>query len=81
MDKPPQLAFRIAGRYKLVMDLQTRRRQLFDRIEDPGERHDLAGERAIVAEAMTAGLNGVASEPRPDPESLERLRALGYTGS
>jgi len=78
---PPQLAFRIAGRYKLVMDLQTRRRQLFDRIEDPGERHDLAGERTIVAEAMTAGLNGVATEPRPDPESLERLRALGYAGS
>lgn len=78
---PPDLAYRIAGRYKVVVDLKTGRARLFDRLADPGERHDLAGEKAAVAEAAVAGLNGLANVSPPTPESLERLRSLGYVGS
>ncbi len=78
---PPQFAFRIAGRYKVVVDLGTHRSQLFDRLADPEERRDLAVQRSDITIAMTAGLNGLKHEAPPDPANLERIRALGYVGS
>jgi arylsulfatase A-like enzyme len=77
---PPQLAYRIAGGYKLVLNLETGRRQLFDLTADPAERHDLAPERPSTAAAMSVGLSGVPWSA-PPADSVERLRALGYAGS
>jgi len=64
------------------------RHLLFDLRQDPGEHHDLAGERPDVVRAMTEDLQAyLASRPSPgrekqglriDPETEEALRNLGY---
>ena len=63
-------------------------RQLFDWVEDPEERHDLAGERPILAGRMArllreqlelSGRDGVpAPEVEVDEDTRRRLQALGY---
>ncbi len=78
---PPRLAYRIAGRYKVVVDAASGERHLFDLRADPGERRDLAAERPQVVEAMCAGLTGGFHRVDPTPEGAERLRSLGYSGS
>jgi hypothetical protein len=77
---PPGLAYRIAGRYKLVVNLKTGDRQLFDRLSDADEEHDLAPERNDIVESLAAGLLGLEFD-QPTPENIERLRSLGYTDS
>jgi arylsulfatase A-like enzyme len=77
---PPRLAYRTDGRYKLVVDFQTGRRSLYDRLSDSSERHDLAASEADLAQALATGLALPGRAPEPAPEQLERLRALGYVG-
>ena len=61
--------------------------ELYDLVEDPNERSDLAANRTDVVEALTAELASfedevtIRFEPMETPvdeEALERLRALGY---
>jgi tetratricopeptide (TPR) repeat protein len=71
------------GRYRYI---HAPRPELFDLQADPGEKRDLAKERASVADAMSgwlsrSGFLGALSEPgRVDPGVQERLQALGYVG-
>jgi hypothetical protein len=75
---PPRLAYRTDGRYKLLVDFETGRRSLYDRLSDPSEHHDLAAAEADLAQAFATGLTSPGRLPKPSPEQLERLRALGY---
>jgi arylsulfatase A-like enzyme len=77
---PPRLAYRTDGRYKLLVDFETGRRSLYDRVSDPSERHDLAAAEADLAQSLATGLALPGRAPEPAPEQLERLRALGYVG-
>jgi arylsulfatase A-like enzyme/tetratricopeptide (TPR) repeat protein len=73
------------GRYKLI---QAPRPELYDLLEDPGETRDLALsdptraaglEKALMAAVAAAG----PAAPRPharDPETRQRLEALGHLG-
>ena len=81
----------IRGRYKLI---ELRRpghapaRQLFDWVDDPEERQNLAAERPILTGRLTrllreqlevSGRGAVAApEVEVDEETRRRLRALGY---
>ena len=75
------------GRYKLI---QAPRRELYDLAQDPGEIEDLAAEQPQRADALERALEKmlrqVTSEDASrgptaiDPETEERLRALGYIG-
>lgn len=77
---PPRLAYRIAGRYKVVLDRETGRRELFDWRADPREGRNLAGRRADLTQTLSKDLTRVRVSPRPTPESVVRLRSLGYAG-
>ena len=81
----------IRGRYKLIALRRpghARSRQLFDWVDDPEERRDLAAERPILAGRMArllreelelSGRDGVpAPEVEVDEETRRRLEALGY---
>jgi choline-sulfatase len=66
--------------------IEAPRRELFDLARDPGEQVNRAAAEPARADAMAATLaKPVAVPPRTapplDPESLERLRALGYVGA
>ena len=75
------------GRYKLIA---APRRELYDLREDAGETRDLALEepqradileRALRAELARMAGTAAARGPQPiDPETEERLQALGYIG-
>lgn len=77
---PPQLAYRIAWGFKLVLDRRDGHRRLFDLRADPAETRDLAPVRLDLAEALAAGLTTVG-HALPSAEEVERLRSLGYVGS
>lgn len=77
---PPRFAYRIREGYKLLLDLETGRRTLYDLRSDPAERRDIA---ALAPEVVRTLASGLSSHPRPpqiEPERLERLRSLGYSG-
>lgn len=61
------------------------RPELYDLAGDPGERHDLAGERRDEVRALRARLerfeHAFAAPGQADPERAERLAALGYVGT
>jgi tetratricopeptide (TPR) repeat protein len=70
------------GRYKYI---RAPRAELYDLDADPGETHDLAREQPRQAAALeaalaraSAGRDAMARAARPDAETAERLRALGY---
>lgn len=74
-----------AGRYKYIA---TTKPELYDLERDPGERQNLYEARRSLAERMAAELEKLAVEQAPsetaptvDPETRERLAALGYIGS
>ena len=77
---PPRFAYRINGRYKLLLDLETGRCSLYDRRSDPAERIDIASREPDVAQALASGLTADARLPETQREYLERLRSLGYVG-
>ncbi len=78
----------VSGDWKLIRDLQTGRRLLFDLAADPGEQHDLYPERGREHAELEARLDTwiaeaaktarTASEVEFTPEEIESLRALGY---
>jgi arylsulfatase A-like enzyme len=78
-----------SGGRKLVLDLATGERRLFDLGADPGERRDLAAAEPGRADALERELRAAIAEmesrrvetPRPgtlSPTELEHLRELGY---
>jgi arylsulfatase A-like enzyme len=77
---PPRLAYRIGEGYKLVLDLETGRRALYDLRSDPAERRDIAALAPEVVKTLASGLSGDTRPPEIEPEHLERLRSLGYSG-
>ncbi len=74
------------GRYKYI---RAPRPELYDLREDPGERHDLAREKAPQAAAMGTALAKLLEREKqpggegkaPSDETLEKLAALGYVGA
>jgi arylsulfatase A-like enzyme/Tfp pilus assembly protein PilF len=73
-----------AGRFKLIA---APRPELYDLDQDPGETRNVYAERRQLADRMAAQLDRIAAastetEPaRVDPDTRERLAALGYVGS
>ncbi len=75
-----------AGRFKYIA---TTRPELYDLVADPGELKNLFEERRQIADRMAAELARLAVEDAGasagpsavDPETRERLAALGYIGS
>jgi tetratricopeptide (TPR) repeat protein len=73
-----------AGRYKLIA---APRPELYDLEQDPGEAHNLYDQRRPLADRMAAQLDRIAqqsTEAPPahvDPDTRERLAALGYIGT
>ena len=79
----------LRGGRKEVFRLDGGQHRVFDLTRDPGERHNLAAasvkRSAELAEWMTSVRKGLAASDAVlaadvdvDPESVERLRALGY---
>jgi arylsulfatase A-like enzyme len=75
------------ARFKLIRDVASGRVQLYDVLDDPGERTDLASERVEARVALDGALDAwIASSDRANTESGGRaardvesaLRALGY---
>jgi len=76
------------GRFKLIVDARTGRRQLFDLEADPAEVHDIAAsepERVARLEALldsqmrqSAGTRPGGATGEVDPETERGLRAIGY---
>ncbi len=75
------------GAYKLI---DAPRAELYDLAHDPGEKENLARTRAQTAETMRVALGrkapaddpaAAAARPSLDPETQQRLAALGYVGS
>lgn len=76
-----------AGRYKYI---EAPRPELYDTEQDPSETKNLYGERRALADRMAAQLRTLeastaatqpAEQPSVDPETRERLAALGYIGT
>lgn len=73
------------GRYKLVYDVGTRQRRLFDLVDDPDELVDLSGTREAETLALFADVLRAFHEADPaatrvatSAEDLERLEQMGY---
>ena len=74
------------GNWKLV---DAPRVELYELARDPGEKDNLARAKARTAEEMRVALQGkipkddatAAAPPALDPETQQRLAALGYVGS
>lgn len=73
-----------AGRFKLIA---APRPELYDLEQDPRETRNLYDERRPLADRMAAALDRIAersTETQParvDPDTRERLAALGYVGT
>ena len=78
-----------AWRVERFLFVKAPRPELYDLPTDPAEKHDLAGERAAVAERIAAKMEefrrktggaaeGAAKAAAVDPALAERLAALGY---
>jgi hypothetical protein len=80
---PPALSYRVAGEYKFVLDETGAGPRLFNRRRDPGETEDLSGrETQLTAELASALRAKSTSDPGTvPPEQVERLKALGYSGT
>jgi arylsulfatase A-like enzyme len=66
---------------KLIVDQRTGRREFYLLDEDPGEKRNL--HRDPRSAALARGLDALvlhtgASRPRPEPDEVEALNALGY---
>jgi arylsulfatase A-like enzyme len=79
------------GNYKLIWDSRNQNKPvLFDLIQDPAERHDIAKKQSVITAQMQAcveahlqrvkGTSPSATiiEPELDESVLQRLRGLGY---
>jgi arylsulfatase A-like enzyme/Tfp pilus assembly protein PilF len=77
------LATVVDQRWKLIASSGT---ELYDLQNDPGETHDVAGERRTLASSMAARAAQLAkategAEPKTSPEVRERLQSLGYVAA
>ena len=77
---PPNLAYRMDYKYKVVIDRTSGQRRLFDHVADPGETRDLAATQPEAAAALAAHVGAPPGQEGPDPDEVARLRALGYVG-
>lgn len=79
----------VTQRHKLILTEPDGREELYDLLEDPGERHDLAAQKPALVAALRNRLEEMESRTRaadreyapPVPiskEQAEELRALGY---
>jgi arylsulfatase A-like enzyme len=72
------------GQHKLVVDVETGRRELYDLEKDPGESVDLSAEHPEIVELLGEDLSWMRAQRREgevrrlSEEEKERLRALGY---
>jgi arylsulfatase A-like enzyme len=74
------------GHLKLITNLETGRRELYDLKADPTEREDLSEAQPKLADELSALMDEFFVRPdeaQPntlelDPETVERLRKLGY---
>jgi choline-sulfatase len=81
----PLVALREEG-YKYI---EAPRAELYDLTNDPGETENLVAReperagrmRARLAELLTSWPDSLSARLQPDPETLARLRSLGYTAS
>jgi arylsulfatase A-like enzyme len=70
------------SRFKLIYDLQTGHKQLFDLAKDPDELVDVATENPKVVERLFARLRDHMSQNEPSEEvRLRRLRLYGVPGA
>jgi phosphoglycerol transferase MdoB-like AlkP superfamily enzyme len=76
---PPHLAYRIAGRFQLVLDRRTGRRTLLDL--DAMPPRDITSERPAVVSELARDLGGPQEASHGQPPDIERLRSLGYLDS
>lgn len=85
-EQGPLLSVR-TKRWKLIYDEHNQQYELYDLINDPGERTNIAGQRTAVFRHLQRQLNNYlarSKQLRPimksplNPEALERLHALGY---
>ncbi len=75
-----------SDRYKYI---EAPRRELYDLVEDPEERRNLAADRPEVVERLASTLDALQSKGSgasqkgslPGSETLEKLRSLGYVTS
>ncbi len=77
---PPHLRYRIANGYKLVVDDRAPAPLLYDMTADPGETRNIGAERPDLVESLSVGSSEPWDLPKPAPEDLERMKALGYVG-
>jgi arylsulfatase A-like enzyme len=80
----------VSGRFKVIRDALTGRLELYDLLDDPQERSDLAALRPQLAARLAAQLDDrlrryarhrLRPAPRQlSPEEAELLRGLGYAG-
>jgi arylsulfatase A-like enzyme len=79
----------VSGRYKLILHEPEGRAELYDLVEDPAEKLDLAGQRPEVVAGLRASVRQQRDRARrsarhsaqpfePSPELVEMLRELGY---
>jgi len=73
------------GRHKLIVDLETGERELYDLVADPGELNDREALDGDTVDSLMAELEGYRDMEREpqlrealDPAVQDRLRALGY---
>jgi arylsulfatase A-like enzyme len=73
------------GHHKLIVNIETGSRELYDLREDPRETRNLAAEQPEVTRSLSAALEQLtrrAREPEKapplTPEMKQRLRAIGY---
>lgn len=87
-DMQDKIAFR-TPEYKLIVDTALRKKMLFDPASDPGDQHDIAGEKPEIVKAAYQKLIAIIdkiSEVKPREkrvgnaikEHRDRLKALGY---
>ncbi len=74
---PPYLAYRISGRFEVIVDRRTGAHQLFQ-LDDRRRAHDLASVHPELATVLAQGLMPGGAPDGPPPELRERLRAIGY---
>ncbi len=80
----------VAGRFKLIVHDPDARHELYDLVEDPGERRDLSGANPALVESLAALIAAQRADAEqhghraaqaftPDAALIEQLEALGYT--
>lgn len=78
---PPRFAYRIAEGFKVIVDVETGERRLFDLARDPAGERDIADAEPAVAVRLSQGLVGAQLAPHLSEDDEQRLRALGYLGN